>query len=163
MAQLRASIEPAQLPPFLRVLLTTDGTVTHLLEAYFQESVAARPHRQTIEPLAHAEPELGVERGGEVLTRGVTLCGKDSATVYARADSLVLLEALPSALAEGLRRGRLGIGELLRDERLESYREITAMGRGEGHYWRRYRIFIGGRPAMLITEQFPTEVYSRKA
>ena len=35
-----SALKMSQLPPFLRVLLTTDGTVTKSLESYFWEPVA---------------------------------------------------------------------------------------------------------------------------
>ena len=45
----------AALPPFLRVLLTTDGTVTKSLEAYFWESIEVINRKQGYEKLAEDE------------------------------------------------------------------------------------------------------------
>ena len=162
----------ASLPPFLRTLLVTDGTVTKSLEAYFWEPVAVENLGQEVVPLARDTPWLGLERGAEVLHRRVRLVGGHSGTVYAHAESRIRLTRLPADLRDELRQGRIGIGELLRECGLETYRELLDFGvgpvQGLAHVFtvpdetlvhRTYRIAVGHQPAILITEHFPLSVY----
>lgn len=168
----RECTEMAALPPFLRTLLVTDGTVTKSLEAYFWEPVAVENLGQAVEPLEQDTPWLGLERGAEVLHRRVRLVGGESGTVYAHAESMIRLTRLPEPLRGELGQGRIGIGELLRECGLETYRELLDFGTrpvaslahvftrpGETLVYRTYRIAVGHQPAILITEHFPLSVY----
>ena len=151
-----------RLPPFLRTLLVADGTVTKSLEAFFWEQVEVHNLGQAPACLTHKVPALDLLVGDTVLERRVRLLGMESKRVFALAHSLIKLEALPEHLREDLQQGRIGIGELLRERGLETYREILDVGQsdvlGETIY-RTYRIVIQHQPAILITETFPCSVY----
>jgi chorismate-pyruvate lyase len=75
-----------------------------------------------------------------------------------------------------LERGGIGIGVLIREAGLESYRELLDVGttsdlsfenmeldaNDEEHtdiVYRTYRIYLGKQPALLVTEKFPQELY----
>lgn len=166
------SLHMEALPPFLRTLLVADGTVTKSLEAYFWEQVEVENLGQAPTTLQVAAPWLNLESGAAVLERRVRLRGMESGRVYAYAQSLIKLEALPEHLREDLLQGRIGIGELLRERGLETYREILDVGQSiEPQLWavfdfdpgdliyRTYRIVIQHQPAIQITEKFPCSVY----
>lgn len=159
------SVHMERLPPFLRTLLVADGTVTKSLEAYFWERVEVEQVAQTLIPLAHAVPALALAEGAMVLERRVCLVGAETGRVYATAHSLIKNEALPQRLRDDLQHGRIGIGELLRERGLESYREILDVGSdsqasaGEEAIYRTYRIMVQHQAAILITETFPCSVY----
>ena len=157
------------LSPILRVLLVTDGTVTRTLEAYFGEAIA-------VDVLEHAEmtsavpyPQLDVAAGDPILHRYVRLLGKTSRKVYAVAESVAVLEHISEQMRRKLIQEHKGIGELLREGRLETYRELltanlTAASRWAEHLelaatervvTRDYRIYQGGRAVLLIREVFP--------
>jgi len=151
-----------RLPPFLRTLLVADGTVTKSLEAYFWEHVEVANLGQASARLTEYVPALGLRAGDTVLERRVRLQGVESARIYAYAHSLVKLEALPEHLRDDLQHGRIGIGELLRECSLETYREILDVGHATAaadSIYRTYRIVIQHHPAILITETFPCSVY----
>jgi chorismate-pyruvate lyase len=154
------------LPPFLRTLLVTDGTVTKHLEAFFWEQVEVENLGQAEATLAHDVPWLEMHAGDSVLRRYVRLHGAESGRVYAHAESLIRLTSLPEKLRVDLLHGRIGIGELLREKGLETYREILDVGKredagkqGEQRVYRTYRIVINHHPAILITEEFPCDLY----
>jgi chorismate-pyruvate lyase len=158
------------LPPFLRTLLVADGTVTKSLEAFFWEQVAVENLGQAPLCLAHSVPALELPAGATVLERRVRLMGMESGREFAQAHSLIKLEALPTHLREDLQQGRIGIGELLRERGLETYREILDVGQSEAMpgaiagekldaIYRTYRILIQHQPAILITETFPCAIY----
>ena len=163
------------LPPFLRTLIVTDGTVTKSLEAYFWEPVMVENLWQETAEVHDAVGWLGMKPGDVALLRDVRLKGGETGCVYAYATSLLRLEALPHQVREDLLAGRIGIGEILRERRLETYREILDIGRetdappdevfdaGQNGEWvyRTYRVVLSHEPAMLITEKFPCQMYAR--
>ena len=157
------------LSPILRVLLVTDGTVTRTLEAYFGEAI-------DVDVLEHAEresespyPQIDIAAGDHILHRYVRLLGRNTRKVYAVAESVAVLEHISQQMRRQLIQEHKGIGELLREGRLETYRELltadlTTASRWaehlnvaptEGVVTRDYRIFQGGRAVLLIREIFP--------
>ncbi|HKU16042.1 MAG TPA: chorismate pyruvate-lyase family protein [Steroidobacteraceae bacterium] len=170
MEQLRSF---AGLPPILRVLLVTDGTVTQTLEAYFGEGIE-------VDVLEHAErhselayPPIDIAPGDPILHRYVRLRGKTTRHVYAVAESVAVLDHVSQEMRRKLLEERKGIGELLREGRLETYRELLTAARTTAGQWaedlgvpatqsvvtRDYRIYQGGRAALLIQEIFPESRY----
>ena len=157
------------LSPILRVLLVTDGTVTRTLEAYFGEAIE-------VDVLEHAErtsdspyPQIDIAAGDRILHRYVRLLGKATRKAYAVAESVAVLDHISQHMRRQLVHEHKGIGELLREGRLETYRELltatlTAAGRWAEHLriaatasvvTRDYRIYQGGRAVLLIREAFP--------
>ena len=152
------------LPPFLRALLVTDGTVTKILEAYFWEPVAVDTLEQRFESAQEPIPWLEVERGDPCLIRDARLRGADSGRCFAEACSLIRTGLLPPDFRQRLIEREIGIGVLIRDSGLESYREVLDVGLdrtsdGAAAVFRTYRIIIEHRPAILITEYFPLPLY----
>ena len=162
------------LPPFLRTLLVTDGTVTKSLEAYFWEPVDVTPLTQNKITLQGPVEGLMVASGDTALRREVSLMGRQSGRRYASARSFLALNQLPNELAEAMVTGEIGIGELLREKGVETYREIINVDfieRGKNNdslfapfeddlVSRSYRIRVGGTPAIVVTEYFPVALYS---
>lgn len=157
------------LPPILRMLMVTDGTVTKSLEAYFWEPVGVEKLTQDVIEYPVDQEWLDIKKGDKVLEREVRLRGGESGNVFAFARSLIRLEILPENLREALLNEKIGIGELVRECGLETYREVLDMGReidesladifctqycGDLVY-RTYRIMANHQPAILITEYFP--------
>ncbi len=151
------------LSPVLRMLVVTDGTVTELLEAYFLEPIGVRK----LGPLRLEE------RQERVYEREVLLVGESSRRVYVHAHSTILLDRLDAPLREGLLQTDKGIGRLLREAHMETFREL-------GPYWtepagplavcigvlpsatllgRTYVVFCREQPIMRITERFCCEAF----
>jgi chorismate-pyruvate lyase len=165
-----------KIPPLLRTLLVTDGTVTKLLEAFCWEPVKVETLFQGEVKIDHDLPEIDTPAGTPVLRRQVVLHGMRSNKIYIYAESYIRADRLWKGVREDLLTGRLGIGELLHDRRLETYREVLAVGREEvgelasvlklkkmyakePMLYRSYRIFHGQQPIMLITEKFPVSQF----
>lgn len=148
------------LPPLLRVLLLQDGTVTKTLEAFFWEPVSVRLCQQSVQAVPWGDsgaPE-------SILHRAVSIQGQHSGILYCLADSLIRLDHLPEELAGGLLAGSIGIGELLRERGVETYRELeslflasTTPGPSVG---RCYLIHFHLQPVIRVTERFPLASYS---
>jgi chorismate-pyruvate lyase len=162
---IQPSIDFSTLPPILRVLLLTDGTVTHSLAAYFAEDIQVRCLSQ-------------VQVGDEVIEREVMLVGELSGTEYAHAHSTIHAHLLDPEMRRRLDSGQAGIGELLNANNRETFREITqirychdlpdrpnpfkALASAEEFTQviaRDYRIHTQQRPLILITEEFPVASY----
>ncbi len=171
-----AGIDFPALPPILRALLVTDGTVTKTLEAYFWEPVRVQVASQgVVEPSERPDnvsDVLGVQRDAPLWLRDVRLSGGTSGRSYALASSYLAVDRIPAALKDALLAKQLGIGELLRGDGLETCREILSMGSsmhiahsalnaGDEGPWvhRTYVIRHGGRRVMQIREHFPLPLY----
>ena len=123
-----APVPIATLPAFLRALLVTDGTVTKMLEAYFWEPVAVDTRRQEFIRAVVEMPWIEVAPGDEVLLREARLRGVDSGNHYALAFSVIRAERIPKSFRQRLIDREIGIGALIRDSGLESYREVMEVG-----------------------------------
>jgi chorismate-pyruvate lyase len=160
-----------------RVIVTTDGTVTELLEAWAGESVALGELTQEEGRLPCDVTALGSSEGDRLLRRDVLLVGATTGRALLDAESLIALDRLPAPIADGLLHSRTPIGRLLRQSRLETYREILQITREEAgspgsrfgrttdelFIARTYRVFSGGRPVMLIHEKLPAHITTRPA
>ncbi len=168
-----SSIELATLPSFLRTLMIADGTVTKALEAFFWEKINIIPMLNEYETSKSAIKSLNQAAGTRVLCREVLLKGASSNTVFASARSLVVTKGLPAKLVEGLESGQIGIGELLRIQGCETYRDImnikyfpeksqadSLVSQLSGDVISRsYRISVAKEPVIQVTEYFPISVY----
>lgn len=165
------------LPPFLRTLLVTDGTVTKSLEAFFWENIRVDMLMQEQCWLTQDLPFINAKAGDHALKRDVVLAGVKTDDIYAYATSYLLTGFLSEDVKKQMLGGKIGIGELLREIGLETYREIVDFGRevfqagekedGSPNYveaiYRTYVINIGGNPAIQITERFPIRLFQKKA
>ena len=169
----QTSLDPKAMSPFQRILLTTDGTVTEILEAQMFESMKVVKLYEELIPANKAIPYLEIEEGTEVIARKILLRGKCSHKNYIYAESVLVPERLSPAMREALLTTRKPIGLLILESRTESFREILSCKRelmGEiAQYYdlpedaalisRTYRIYAGGQPIMLITEKFPEDSF----
>jgi len=161
------------LPSFLRTLIVMDGTVTKSLGAWFWEPVKVTLLLNKIESLQEAIDGLNVDVGKKVLHREVALIGEQSEQVFAYARSTISLSHLPVEVGESLKSGKIGIGELLREQGTETYREIYRVDYTKAEECsdslltnvsgdivsRSYRIRVNSIPSIVVTEYFPLNLY----
>jgi len=166
-------LDLTKLPSFLRTLLVTDGTVTKSLEAWFWEKVKIESINNHLEILEGNVKGLDVDSGDKILRREVALKGVKTNTIYATAKSTVSLKYLPKEISIALEKGEIGIGELLREKGVETYRDIFNINYyspflDNDSVWfslktdvlsRSYRIRVNGHPAIIVTEFFPVDIY----
>jgi chorismate-pyruvate lyase len=158
-----------QLSSLQRILLATPGTVTDILETYSGESIVVSKLFESIVLLERAMPEMELEAGHPVYSRKILLQGAETGQCFLYAESSIVLDRLEKPIRDGLLTTNKPIGLLMREERMETFRDILDYGQepaGElaGHFrveptagvvWRTYRMLSGRRPVMLITEKFP--------
>jgi chorismate-pyruvate lyase len=156
------------LPPILRVLLATDGTVTKSMESYFWQPVSVDVLSHGSVNADHDVKELDLCKGDSVLKRNVVLrlVNNDQPVVFA--ESYVRVDRLWASVQDDLIQGRLGIGEVLNNRRTSQYRHIFNIWRepagalsGPLHVsadcelvCRSYSITTDGTAIMVITEKF---------
>jgi chorismate-pyruvate lyase len=157
-----------QLSILQRILLTTDGTVTDIVETYAGESVRVVKLFQDVAPAPRAIEWLELGGGELVLERRILLQGTVSRENFLYAESFIAPDRLDDAV-------RKPIGHLIIEHRLETFREILEWGTEAAGplneyfsvpataptIFRTYRIFTNGRPIMMITEKFPHNHYRR--
>ena len=166
-------INIAQLTPFQRALIVTDGTVTRLLEAYTLAPVEVRLLHQAEQTLCTEHIWLELPAGAHVIAREVLLqtpaTGNYTPKTQAYATSLIVPQHLPKGIMDELESDPAGLGGILQNSGLETRRELLWFCRetardlpqdiahleGEPLLSRTYRVLANKKPIMLITEKFP--------
>lgn len=166
------NLDKLQLSPLQRIILTTDGSITTVLEALFGEVMV----ETRLQKLARANRRmarlLGIERGEEVNVREVSLNSMHRALVYAV--SLTPIGRIEESFREEIMKEDVPIGRILKKLKIEYRREIrdySAVGAGKNIAQalglnrnelllrRNYHIFREGKVMMNITEFFPYRLF----
>lgn len=146
-----------------RLLMTSDGTVTTMLEQIVGEPIATAGLAHSVAPVDPDTAAVLPFPVASLIRRTARLVGAATGTLYVRATSVFAPDALPRRVCADLRRTDEPIGRLLRRERVESFREILAIeipDAGPLEPRRRYLICIGGRPAVHIEETFTANCFT---
>ncbi|WP_433074078.1 chorismate--pyruvate lyase family protein [Dactylosporangium sp. CA-052675] len=151
-----AALDFAALSPYHRCLLVTDGTVTSLLEAYALEAVRTRCLDRAAGRLTPVQQRwLRADARAATLARRVVIEGVRSNAAYLSASSVLIPDRLPPDFVAALAHEHASIGSALIGAAVEHRRELLWFDRPAGTVASRtYRVFIQGRPALLITEEF---------
>jgi len=178
------SERPAHLNPvkiedlcaFARVLLVTDGTVTHMLRAHFREPINVEVLSHDLQPLEAAKPWLQTKPGDEILLRKVALIGARTGRTYCLATSWIALERISPDMRADIVNMQRSLGSVLLANFSENRRELLWFGRAqngesqleEGHtniqgqiLERAYRVISGGVPIMMISETFAPSILNQ--
>lgn len=169
----KSHIDPANLSIFQRIILTTDGTLTEILEAYLSEKIRLVKLSETIEPVARDISPLEIAQGQDVMQRKILLQGKISRNNWVYAESILVPDRLDEKLKNGLLVSQEPMGRLWLEHRLETFKEIVDSAREPADdladYFkiepsdmllsRTYRVFSARKPIILITEKFPESFF----
>ena len=156
-----------------RMLVGTDGTLTHMLEAYADEPIEVEKLFQAYDTATERDAALALARGARVLRRRVVLRGRHSGRNLLYAEAVVAVERVSASFLDDLMRTDKPLGVLLRDHRTETLREILAVGfepAGSSgvHFgigpddeavFRTYRVVAATHPIIAITERFPADYF----
>ena len=149
------------------MLLSTDGSVTALLEAGFRAPIA-------VDTLSNAV----VGRSPRYLRRTAVLRDARTGRPLIRASSVLAVDWLPPVARAALLTGDEPIGTVLRDAKLETRRELlsciadpatdddaAALGvdLGSPLYERTYRILSSARQLAVVTERVPASLFDALA
>ena len=163
-------LQDASLSLFQKVLLTTDGTVTQLLEIYSGSPIKVKKLTQTI--ITDIEDTwLQLKNTDRLLKRSILLCSRETNLLYA--ESYFVIDRLPKSMHQQLLETDQPIGLLWRAERMETYREISGytrrsepdlshhfnVGNDVEFHGRTYHIYHQQQPLGMITEKFPISYF----
>ena len=171
---LSSNVELARLAPLHRILLTSDGTLTKLLEVYLLEDIEiVKLVEEQIELPRDVLP-LEVKAGEKVTRRTVTLQGKQTLRHWLYAESIIVPERLEANFNRDLvQQAHIPIGKLWLQHRMEVFKQLMLITRetaGElaGYFniqetdnvlGRSYCVYSGQRPVMIITDRFPESYF----
>lgn len=164
----------SSLSPFQRVLLTTNGTITHIVEAYANEEVKLRKlYEERLDIKENAVPE---EFSGcqDLVERKILLQGDRSGRNYIYAESILALDNLEESIRRQLITTKTPIGKVWVEQKVEIFKENIHMGREpvgdlSGYFdvapdrcllVRTYYVYSNRKCTMRIIEKFP-ECYFR--
>jgi chorismate-pyruvate lyase len=158
------------LSPVQRSILGSDGSFTLLLTALLGHEVKVALIEQRVEQMPHYGAAIQLQAGARILNRNVRLyVERDRNIVFA--SSVIALDRVPPPLASDLLAGQETIGRILRNHRLETFRELVDWGsaptpdEATGHFlnlemmYRSYRIVSSGKPVMIVTEFFDRRTF----
>jgi len=167
---LRTDAAPG-IDPALRILLTSDGSITLLLQSLLLSPIEVEILRQEETELDHAAAErLEAEPGVTALFRDVWLTAKGRRLV--NASSVILLDGMAPPILAELRGNRKPLGLLLQEsgqlvsrDRLQIAPDTDPIIHAVSEYrinrstWmRRYRMCLSSRPVALIHERFDPDL-----
>lgn len=169
----KATLNLSQLTTIQRILLTTDGTLTDLLECYLLEPIQVTKLAEL--PIFITSPNpLEIAPETEASERKILLQGQHSGQNWLYAESFIVNERLQQQFNHGLSNSNKPIGKLWSEHRVETFKEALyyfsePAGELAGYFniqpsdvllCRTYRVFSQRQPIMLITEKFPSCFYS---
>ena len=171
----RSHINPSELSIFQRILLTTDGTVTDMLEAYFSEPIQLIKLSEKQALTDSKIIQMDVETGTEIVARKILLQGKISRKNYLYAESLLVLARLDEKFRQELLETKTPIGKIWLAQKVETFKEIIDTGKElandlsqyfqiestENLLFRTYLVKSRQKSTIMITEKFP-ESYFKK-
>ncbi len=170
----RHHIELSNLSVFQRILLTTDGTVTDILESYLSEPIELVKLSEALVCLEEDIPVMELKKGVEVIERKILLRGQVSRKNFIFADSIVVLDRLDEDFRNELLKTQTPIGKLWFEHRVESFKEIVDSGKESPSdelsfyfqldddvslFFRTYCVFSNSQAVMMITEKFPENYF----
>lgn len=166
--------ETQDLSSFQRMLLTANGTVTSLLEAYLSESIQVIKLAEDLVNMKLDFPSIKLNGEERVIVRKVLLQGKNSHHNFIYADSLILINNLDEQFSYKLLNTKIPIGKLWVEQKVETFKEIIDSGKEaanelarhfcikpeENLLFRTYSVSSQGKVTMIITEKFPESYFS---
>ena len=156
----------------LRVMLMTDGTLTRVLSAMSNQSIAVQilDQRET-ESSNMGSADVGL-RG--ILRRRILLRGQDSHDTFVAAESIIVKEYMPESVLTLLLETNEPLGEVMKSSNLGTTKDPAVIWRAELPTWipvehrraassdavaRRYQVLLGEVPVVSITEYFLVETF----
>lgn len=169
----QSHIDPAKLSTFQRILLTTDGTLTEILEAYLFEKIQVIKLHEELVSIKQDILPLEIQAGSEVIERNILLKGKISHRNFIYAKSVIVPDRLDETFKDRLIKTQEPMGRLWLEHKLETFKEIVDSGkepaadlsdyfkikREDKMLYRTYRVFSNRKPIIMITEKFPESYF----
>ncbi|MDR1940789.1 MAG: chorismate pyruvate-lyase family protein [Endomicrobium sp.] len=140
----------------LKILLTTDGSVTDALEAVYGK-ICVKAVSREMYGLSSVCFKYGFQEKA-LIVREAEMSFKTK--VLVRASSFIALNLMPKKVVKDLMSGKLPIGKIIKKHKLETRREILSIKYDKQNkcFNRTYKIIFGRKPVILINESFATDI-----
>ena len=135
-----------KIPPILLVVILQNGVLESILQLLV---------RDKIEVIV-----LSQRASGSVLYRKICVRRKLDGAVIMRAESRIKTKNLPTVFRDRIIEGEKGLGSLIENLRIETFRHIKNIGfdRRQRTIFRVYDIYIRKQVAITIKEYFPIDL-----
>ena len=96
-----------------------------------------------------------------IITRKINIITKDQGKILAVANSIIYLKNLPNEIKYEIRKGEKGIGMIILENKLETYKRITEIGYNskESYIYRKYKLLSGKHIISRVIENFLIGIY----
>ena len=154
----------------MNVIIHQDGSVTKLLETLFDEAIEVECLGQDYTEV-NRQDWNDIDDNEKILLRTIFLKGKETANRYVYATSLIRTNYLEDKIVHDILDGEKGIGELIQEYKLETFRELinsksisnniirSVFPTEDNITSRVYKLYMKGIPLMLINEYYPHDLY----
>ena len=145
LVEIEAELE-FKIPPTLLIVILQNGVLESVLQVLVQNE---------IEVII-----LGQKESGSVLYRKICVRNKLDGVVIMHAESKIKTNNLPILLLDRIIEGKKGIGSLIENLRIETFRHVKEIGfdRRQRAVYRIYDIYIRKQLAITIKEYFPIDL-----
>ena len=96
-----------------------------------------------------------------IITRKINIITKDRGKILAEENSIIYLKNLPNKIKYEIRKGEKGIGMIILENKLETYKRITEIGYNskESYIYRKYKLLSGKHIISKVIENFSLGIY----
>lgn len=136
-----------KLNSFEKILLTNNGTTEQFLQILSNSLTKIVIMQQT--------------EKNNIITRKINIITKDRGNILAAANSIIYLKNLPNKIKYEIRKGEKGIGMIILENKLETYKRIKEIGYNskESYIYRKYKLLSGKHIISRVIENFSIGVY----
>jgi len=135
-----------KLNSFEKILLINNGTTEQFLQILSNSLTKIVIMQQT--------------EKNNIITRKINIITKDQGKILAVANSIIYLKNLPNKIKYEIRKGEKGIGMIILENKLETYKRITEIGYNskESYIYRKYKLLSGKHIISKVIENFSREI-----
>ena len=136
-----------KLNSFEKILLINNGTTEQFLQILSNSLTKIVIMQQT--------------EKNNIITRKINIITKDQGKILAVANSTIYLKNLPNKIKYEIRKGEKGIGMIILENKLETYKRITEIGYNskESFIYRKYKLLSGKHIISKVIENFSLGIY----
>jgi chorismate-pyruvate lyase len=136
-----------KLNSFEKILLINNGTTEQFLQILSNSLTKIVIMQQT--------------EKNNIITRKINIITKYQGKILAVANSTIYLKNLPNKIKYEIRKGEKGIGMIILENKLETYKRITEIGYNskEFYIYRKYKLLSGKHIISRVIENFLIGIY----
>ncbi|HJU59535.1 MAG TPA: hypothetical protein VJ583_07275 [Nitrososphaeraceae archaeon] len=136
-----------KLNSFEKILLINTGTTEQILQILFNSLTKVIILQQT--------------EKNDIITRKINIISNDRKKILVSANSIIYIKNLPNKIIDEIRKGKKGIGMILLENKLETYKRIIEIGYNSNNsfIFRKYVLLSRNHIIGKIVENFSIGAY----